>query len=231
MNTNSNVYTIVYASIMVIVVAFVLAFFSGSLKEKQDLNVNLDKKKQILYALNLDLTNQDLASVYSKYITQELIVNVDGEVVERTGGFEIDLKTELLKENPADRKLPVYECNVDGETKYIFPLYGAGLWGPIWGYIALNHDKNTVYGVYFSHAGETPGLGAEITTHPFQMQFQNKEVKNAANELVSIAIVKPGKKAEGQDYVDGISGGTITSHGVELMLKNTLVNYTSFLNK
>ncbi|MBP6285097.1 MAG: NADH:ubiquinone reductase (Na(+)-transporting) subunit C, partial [Paludibacteraceae bacterium] len=198
MNTNSNVYTIVYASIMVIVVAFVLAFFSGSLKEKQDLNVNLDKKKQILYALNLDLTNQDLASVYSKYITQELIVNVDGEVVERTGGFEIDLKTELSKENPADRKLPVYECNVDGETKYIFPLYGAGLWGPIWGYIALNHDKNTVYGVYFSHAGETPGLGAEITSHVFQSQFPNKKIKNTTNDLVSIAIVKPGKTAEGQ---------------------------------
>ena len=231
MNTNSNVYTIVYASVMVIIVAFVLAFFSGSLKERQDLNVKLDKKKQILYSLNLDLQDKDPADLYQQYITQELIVNVNGDVVERKGGFDLDIKTELAKKDESSRLLPVYECNIDGETKYIFPLYGAGLWGPIWGYIALNHDKNTVYGVYFSHAGETPGLGAEITSRVFQSQFPNKKIKNTTNDLVSIAIVKPGKTAEGQDYVDGISGGTITSHGVELMLKNTLVNYTSFLNK
>jgi Na+-transporting NADH:ubiquinone oxidoreductase subunit C len=231
MNTNSNVYTIVYASVMVIIVAFVLAFFSGSLKERQDTNVKLDKKKQILYSLNLDLTDQDPAAVYKQFITQELLVNVDGEIIQRTGGFDVDVKAELSKKDVNSRQLPVYECNIDGETKYIFPLYGAGLWGPLWGYVALNHDKNTVYGVYFSHAGETPGLGAEITTRPFQTQFQNKKLKNTDNELVSIAIVKPGKTADGQDYVDGISGGTITSQGVEQMLKNTLVNYTNFLNK
>ena len=139
MNTNSNVYTIVYASVMVIIVAFVLAFFSGSLKERQDLNVKLDKKKQILYSLNLDLQDKDPAALYQQYITQELIVNVNGDVVERKGGFDLDIKTELAKKDESSRLLPVYECNIDGETKYIFPLYGAGLWGPIWGYIALNH--------------------------------------------------------------------------------------------
>ncbi len=230
MNTNSNVYTIVYASVMVIIVAFVLAFFSGMLKERQDLNVKLDKKKQILYALNLDLKDQNPAEVYQQYITQELILNSAGEIVKRTGGFDIDIKAEFAKKNDNDRQLPVYECNVDGETKFIFPLYGAGLWGPIWGYVALNHDKKTVYGVYFSHAGETPGLGAEITTRDFQIQFQNKSIVNAQNEFTAIAIVKPGKVDDKRDYVDGISGGTITSQGVEAMLFNSLTYYSSFLS-
>ena len=115
MNTNRNVYTIVYASVMVIIVAFVLAFFSGSLKERQDLNVKLDKKKQILYSLNLDLQDKDPAALYQQYITQELIVNVNGDVVERKGGFDLDIKTELAKKDESSRLLPVYECKAVGE--------------------------------------------------------------------------------------------------------------------
>lgn len=107
-------------------------------------------------------------------------------------------------------------------------MYGTGLWGPIWGYISFNDDKNTVYGTDFSHQGETPGLGAEIVTPAFSSQFIGKQIfKN--NDFKSIAIVKPGKTAQGQDYVDGISGGTITSNGVDHMIKNTLEHYVEFL--
>ena len=107
-------------------------------------------------------------------------------------------------------------------------LHGAGLWGPIWGYISVDADKNTVYGTDFSHASETPGLGAEITKPAFSGQFAGKQLFKG-NEFKSIAVVKKGKSADGQDYVDGISGGTITSQGVSAMLYNSLNSYVQFL--
>lgn len=227
MNTNSNTYTIVYASVMVIIVAFVLAFTSYSLKDIQEKNVELDKMKQILSALNIDTKGQDAEALYKKYVQKDIIINAKGETVAEQGGFDVVEKVELSKDL-SDRQLAVYICEVDGASKYIIPLYGQGLWGPIWGYVALNDDKNTVYGTYFSHAGETPGLGAEITTAKFQDPFMGKEIMKGGR-LVSIAVVKPGKSVSGQDYVDGISGGTITSVAVESMLKDCLSQYNEFL--
>ncbi|MBR3871495.1 MAG: NADH:ubiquinone reductase (Na(+)-transporting) subunit C [Paludibacteraceae bacterium] len=230
MNTNSNTYTIIYASVMVIIVAFLLAFVSGALKETQDENVRLDKKKQILTSLNVNYEGEDAAALYDKYVKEELIINYAGDVVEETGAFDLDVKAEndkVLEE----RNLAVFVCEVDGESKYVLPIRGAGLWGPIWGYIALDADKNTVYGTYFSHQGETPGLGAEIAKPKFSNAFKSKKIKNAAGEFVSIAIVKPGKTDDTKDYVDGISGGTITSQGVDAMLMDGLGQYVNFLNK
>lgn len=108
-------------------------------------------------------------------------------------------------------------------------MQGAGLWGPLWGYLSIDDDKNTVFGSDFSHAGETPGLGAEIVTPAFSDQFKGKKLFNAEGEFKSIAIVKPGKTAEGQDYVDGISGGTITSQGVNKMIFDSMSGYVKFL--
>lgn len=230
MNTNSNTYTIIYASVMVIIVAFLLAFVSGALKETQDENVRLDKKKQILTSLNVNYEGEDAAALYDKYVKEELIINYAGDVVEETGAFDLDVKAEndkVLEE----RNLAVFVCEADGESKYVLPIRGAGLWGPIWGYIALDADKNTVYGTYFSHQGETPGLGAEIAKPKFSNAFKSKKIKNAAGEFVSIAIVKPGKTDDTKDYVDGISGGTITSQGVDAMLMDGLGQYVNFLNK
>lgn len=221
MNTNSNAYTIIYASVMVIIVAFILAFTSSSLKDMQDKNVELDKKKQILSALKVDTKGQDAEKLYSDYIKKEQIIDAEGNVVAETGGFN---------NVQSDDKLSLYIAEVDGKTKYIIPLNGNGLWGPIWGYVALDDDKDTVYGTYFSHASETPGLGAEIATAGFQAPFEGKHIKKG-NEIVSIAVVKPGKVADGQDYVDGISGGTITSVAVEDMLKSNLKQYNKFLTK
>ncbi|NDW12758.1 NADH:ubiquinone reductase (Na(+)-transporting) subunit C [Bacteroides sp. 214] len=221
MNTNSNSYTIIYASVMVIIVAFILAFTSYSLKPIQTKNVELDKMKQILSSLNVDLKNQDAEELYNTYIKKDVILNSNGDIVAETGGF--------YNTQDAD-KLSLYVAEVNGSTKYIIPLNGSGLWGPIWGYVALNEDKNSVYGTYFSHAGETPGLGAEITTEGFQAPFVGKHImKN--NDLVSIAVVKPGQKDSDRDYVDGISGGTITSKAVENMLKDNLQQYVQFLTK
>ena len=108
-------------------------------------------------------------------------------------------------------------------------MYGAGLWGPIWGYVALDDDASTIYGAFFNHEGETPGLGAEITKEAFSSQFQGKEMfKNG--ELVPVAVVKAGQTpTNGADYVDGISGGTITSKGVSAMLEDCFAPYNAFL--
>lgn len=226
MNTNSNSYTIIYASVMVVIVAFVLAFTSASLRDTQNKNVELDKMKQILYALNVDTKGQDAEKMYKEYVKADQILNAAGEVVAQEGGFKIDMKAELAK--PLEkRQLPLYVCQVNGQTKYVLPLYGAGLWGPIWGYVGLNDDKDSVFGVYFSHQGETPGLGAEISTSAFQAQFTGKKVMK--DGAVALAVEKNGKVAEPDYQVDGISGGTITSKGVDAMLKVCLSQYDKFL--
>ncbi|HOO18701.1 MAG TPA: NADH:ubiquinone reductase (Na(+)-transporting) subunit C [Paludibacteraceae bacterium] len=232
MDTNSNSYTLIYATIVVVIVAFMLAFVSGALKEKQNANIELDKKRQILSSLQIDTKGKDVASLYDQYIVKGLVINYKGEILSESKkeAFNIDLAKELTKKLE-DRRLPLYIANVDGETKYILTLRGTGLWGPIWGYLALNDDKNTIYGVYFSHASETPGLGASIAELPFQKQFIGKRILNDKNEFVSIAVMKAGKKAEGKDQVDAVSGGTITSKGVEAMLLNCIGQYVQFLQQ
>ena len=232
MDTNKNSYTIIYAAVMVIVVALLLALVSSGLKETQTTNVKLDKKKQILSALQINLEDQDVAALYDQYIVKELVVNTKAEILSEVRGqaFDIDVVKETAKPLE-DRKLPVYVAQMEGQTKYIIPLRGAGLWGPIWGYVALNDDKNTVFGTYFSHASETPGLGAEIALPKFQQEFVGKHILNDRNEFVSIAVMKAGQNSDTQEQVDAISGGTITSKGVEAMLLNSIGQYEAFLNK
>ncbi len=222
MNTNSNSYTIIYASVIVVIVAFLLAFVSSSLKETQNKNVEMDTKKQILSALNIRNV-EDADAEYSKYIKADMLMNEDGTLAENTSGFATGYEKEVKENN----RLHVFVAEIDGATKYVFPVYGTGLWGAIWGYVALNDDKDTVYGTYFSHASETPGLGAEIATEPFQAQFQNK--KTLENGEIALGVVKYGKVEKADYQVDGISGGTITSVAVDAMIKNCLSNYKKFL--
>lgn len=229
-DTNGNAYTIIYASIVVVVVAFLLAFVSGALKSKQDENVVLDKKKQILSSLNVDIkTCADPAAKYAECVKSELILNCYGDVVDSTGGFDIEVSKENSKPLE-ERQLPLYVCEIDSAVKYVVPMRGAGLWGPIWGYISLNDDMSTVFGVYFSHESETPGLGAEITQPKFKEPFKGKQISRDG-VFTSIAVVKPGKSCETSDYVDGVSGGTMTSQGVNAMLKQGLEQYVGFFNK
>ena len=224
MKTNSNSYTIIYAAVMVVIVAFMLAFVSSSLRDRQNRNVEFDTKKQILSALNVRNV-EDVENTYKKYVKQDMLMQADGTLTENQDGFS----TAYEKEVKTNKRFHVFVAEKDGDTKYVFPVYGTGLWGAIWGYVALNSDKNTVYGVYFSHASETPGLGSEIATEHFQTLFSGK--KAVDNGQIVLGVVKNGKVENPECQVDGISGGTITSDGVNLMLKNCLSNYKNFLTK
>jgi len=232
MDTNKNGYTLIYATVMVVIVALMLAFVSGALKDTQNANVKLDKKKQILKSLQIDTEGQDADALYNKYIVKELVVNSKAEVLseKKDEAFDVDVNKELSKKLEV-RRLPIYVANVDGKTKYIITLRGTGLWGPIWGYLALDEDRNTIFGTFFSHASETPGLGANIADPPFQKQFIGKHILSDKNEFVSIAVLKAGQATKTQEKVDALSGGTITSKGVEKMLLNCLGQYDQFLQQ
>ena len=222
MNTNSNSYTIIYASVMVIIVAFLLAFVNSSLRDLQGKNVELDTKKQILSSLGIREV-QDAEAEFAKVVKADMVVAEDGSLTEYEGKFV----TAYEKEFKENGRAHVFVCELDGQTKYVVPVYGAGLWGAIWGYVSLNEDKNTVYGTYFSHASETPGLGAEIATEHVQDEFKNKQVLEG--ESIALSVVKNGKVENPDFQVDGISGGTITSNGVDAMLKGCMAHYTKFL--
>ena len=229
MNTNSNTYTVIYSIILVVVVAAVLAFAAMFLKPTQDANVKKDTIGQILTAATFaGVEDAAILDTYKAEIESAILVNLEGEKVGDLNieDCEVYGTSDLKKQIAAEQKsLPVYIFK-NGYT--VVPCYGAGLWGPIWGYLALESDKNTIYGAYFSHKGETPGLGAEISTPKFQSQFVGKHIFRDGN-LVSVAVVKPGKIAEGKDYVDGIGGGTITSQGVDNMMLESLNSYKDFL--
>lgn len=221
LNTNSDVYAIIYSAVVVVIVAFLLAGVSSALKPMQDDNVRLDKKKQILASLN-EKNLADAAARYDALIVADPIVNTNGGVVAENGGFEV------ANDAVGEENLPLYIANVDGQKKYILPMTGNGLWGGIWGYIALNDDCNTIYGVYFSHASETPGLGAEIASDKFQGRFPSKKLYSENGE-VALTVAKGGAKASEVHGVDAISGATITCNGVDGMLKNKLAPYYNYL--
>jgi Na+-transporting NADH:ubiquinone oxidoreductase subunit C len=228
MDTNGNKYTFIYASAMVIIVAAILSVTALKLKPLQQKNINTEKKQNILSSVGIESTAVDAESIFAERIVQSYVVNASGEQIEGIA-FDIDLKRERAK--PAsDRQLPVYECKTEEGTKYILPMYGAGLWGPIWGYVAINDDMNTLYGAVFSHAGETPGLGAEISTKTFQEPFKGKTIYDSNGTLVSIIVAKAGESAPAEHKVDGISGGTITGKGLQTMLLNDFTSYEAFFN-
>ncbi len=222
LDRDSNAYTVLYASVMVVLVAVLLAFTSQSLRSFQQKNEENDKRQQILRSINVTVAANEAEAKYNELIKEAFLVNEAGEKVEGDA-FAAD-----VVKSASENKYPVFVALIDGQPRYIMALHGAGLWGPIWGYISLENDKNTVYGADFSHQGETPGLGAEITKPEFSSTFKGKKVF-IDGSFKSIAVVKPGKSAAGQDYVDGISGGTITSKGVDNMLFNCLSGYVKFL--
>ena len=228
MNKQGNTYTIIYASVMVIVVAAVLAFTALTLKPVQQMNIEVDKKSQILSSVKIASTAKDAAQLYQKYITESFGVDAKGQKTEGDA-FTIDIAVQS-KLPDAERRLPVFVCTLDnGEKKYILPMYGAGLWGPIWGYVSVDADGNTIYGAYFSHQGETPGLGAEIATESFSGQYTGKHLF-VNGEFKSVAVEKKGQTpANGAEYIDAISGGTITSKGVQSMMLNCVTPYQDFL--
>lgn len=215
--------------VLVVVVGAALALTALSLKPRQVENANADKMKQILASVHVVPEAGQIIDTFDSYITDQYIVDANGKKVE---GNAFDVNTaEESKKPMSDRIMPVYRCELpDGEgVKYILPVYGAGLWGPIWGYVAVDADGSTIYGAYFAHQGETPGLGAEIEKPAFSDQFDGKHLFKDG-KFLPINVIKAGQQpVNGEDCVDGISGGTITSKGVAAMLDNCLTGYTRFL--
>ncbi len=229
MDRNSNSYTFLYAAIMVILVAAILASVAMALRPLQRKNFAIERQQNILASVNILTTPEKAEEIFEENIKNMYVVNAQGEQVEGDA-FSIELQKE--SEKPVEEQLlPVFEFQAESGLKYIFPVRGAGLWGPIWGFVALNSDMNTIYGANFDHQGETPGLGAEISTQWFEDRFKGKEIFNDAGELVSITVTKPGQQAPEQHSVDGISGGTITSKGLQEMLMDDFSKYKEFLKK
>lgn len=216
LNTNNNAYIIAYSCAMVVIVAFLLAFVSSTLKARQDVNVALDKKKQILAALNIrNLSDADAEAKYAEVV------------------LDNDNNKQAFQLNSGDYKAgnyKVYECQVGGEKKYVVPVYGMGLWGAIWGYVAVNADGNTVYGAYFNHDSETAGLGAEIKdSQAWQDKFIGKKIYSADGTPL-LKVVKSSELKNPESEVDGITGATLTSNGVSDMLQDGFKKYKTLLS-
>ena len=235
MDKDSNKATFLFSSGMVVVIAIMLSVVAISLGPYQARNLRIEKMQNILSTVAIKSTPGDAEALFAKYITQQVTLNNKGEPV--TGGtaaFDIDLKKELdkAKTGEADKELfPLFICNKESKSFYIIPLRGKGLWGPIWGYIALEEDMNIVYGVSFGHKSETPELGAEIETEKFKKQFTGEKIFDESGKFVSVKVVKGGAAPTDLHGVDAVSGATITSNGVTEMYKRTLSNYIPYFKK
>ena len=213
-DTNSNAYIILYSTVMVVIVATLLALAALGLQKRQYEN-ELNEKKQAILA-SLSASDQRYDEFIDAYVVDKNGARIDGEDV-----------FALLNDLPgayAAGKFPVFEAR-DGRV--VVPVTGMGLWGPIWGYVALEKDMNTVAGVIMAHKGETPGLGAEISTAKYQANFVGKTIFEG-DKFVSVTRRKGGAKDPAHE-VDAISGGTKTSDGVTAMLYNSLANYLPLL--
>lgn len=241
----TNGYIFRYAAIMVIIAAAVLSTAAVLLKPFQEKNMAIEKMGGILESAKIDgVTTENTIELFNKYVIEEIVVNKSGDVIEsfKEGAkqdgkaFKINMKTELYKKKKGnDFELPIYVIEKDGVKTYVFPLRGTGLWGPVWGNIALSQDLNTIKGVTFDHKGETPGLGAEITTKSFTNQFAGKTIFDNKGNFKSIKVVKGGAKtlpsSEQIHGVDAISGGTITSDAVSDMIANVFEGYLPYIQK
>ena len=238
-------YIFIYTTVMTVIVAILLSAAALVLQPYQQANIDNEKMMNILKAADVDMQGVDAANikdVFNKDCVKMMLVNANGEVVESTtenyqkfAAFTINLKNELYnRDNGKEFRLPIIVINNGKEEVNVMPLEGAGLWGPIWGYIGLTADCKNVVGVVFDHKSETPGLGAEITTPMFRDQFKGKTIFSDG-EFVSVDVVKGGIANLAADLqkhsVDAISGGTITSKGVNNMIENVLKSYLPYIEK
>jgi len=241
----SNRYIFIYSTIMVVVVAVLLALAATLLQPFQEKNIRVERMRYILTSINVENTAKNAEDLYKDYIIEELVINTQGEIIGRyvngkmeqgsRRAFDIDLRTEMKKQKEGgSMELPLFIAVVNGDTLTVLPMQGKGLWGPIWGYISLKSDYNTIAGSVFDHKGETPGLGAEIALPEFQKQFVGKKIFDETGKFVSIKVVKGGVKGSKTPEihgVDAISGGTITSNGTSDMIETSLSLYVPFINK
>lgn len=230
----SNLYIVIYSAILTIVCGGLLALASEGLKEKQQANIELERKENILSTV-MELKDEDnVPQIYAARV-KERVIDFNGVEKEGMKASSIDIAKEY-KKKPEERLLPVYEFKSEADSNkvenVVLPVYGYGLWNNIWGFVALKSDLNTIQGVTFAHAGETPGLGARITTEEIQERYKGKSIFDTS-VLVSVNMMK----GEGKDYstdphrVDGMSGATLTAKGVNNMLKEYLTCYENYIKK
>ena len=233
MRSFSNTYIFVFSLIMVTIVAVMLSFVSMQLKPRQQMNLEIEKKQDVLRSVGqaeqvgeVSDKNSYIEEEFEKYITESYVVDFNGNTVE-TDAFEVMLTLNAeIRKPQEERNYPLFiYVNGAGEKKYVVPVRGKGLWGPIWGYIAFNDDLNTIYGAVFDHDKETPGLGSEINTEWFQEPFSGKTIFEESGEFVSIEVVKGGADPSDPHGVDAVSGGTITSKALEEMMNDCLTGY------
>ncbi len=230
--TNTNSYTFIFAVIMVIVVASVLAFTATSLQPLQNENVRQEKMQNILATVGVQTERSEAEALYNKYVTETIALNEDGSVAEGADAFEVDLARELKK--PVNEQIyPLYIADIEGEKYYIIPLRGKGLWDAIWGYVSLKDDVNTIKGAVFDHKGETPGLGAEITQTWFRERFADEKIFDGSGNLIGVSVVKGnvGPSNKDDNKVDAISGATITGNGVSDMISERLQHYLPYFKQ
>ena len=242
----SNAYIITFSVILTVVLGLLLSGTSQLLGPIQKKAVELDTKKQILGAVisaeEIDAMNPDQILAYYESRIASKVVDLEGNEIENDeeGNPIVAENVDIAKNYklaPENRKFPVFiyhaEGNEDEVESYVLPVFGAGLWDAIWGYVALQTDVNTIEGVTFGHAGETPGLGARITAQNVQARYTGKSIFDESGDLQSVMM----QKGEGRDYsddphrIDGLSGATITAVGVNNMLYNYLGYYKAYLSK
>lgn len=239
--TDSNLYTILFAAGMVLVVGTVLAFFASALKPTITENKRIEKQQNILYAMGVNENDESSAifvskdkvgAEFSKYITKQLVIQ-GTDVSEDTKAYLIDIKKEqtAAKEGKV-RRLPLFVGEKDGKTFYIAPIRGKGLWDAVWGYVAMDANM-VVQGAYFDHKGETAGLGANIKLRFFMDDFTGEHLlKDGSFKGITISKSNndPKNKDKTDNEVDAIAGATITGDGVSAMIKSELRKYVSFFN-
>jgi Na+-transporting NADH:ubiquinone oxidoreductase subunit C len=240
-NTEKNLYTVLFAVVMVIIVGSVLAFLASGLSDKIKENERFEKQQNILYAMGVH-ENEGEGSVnfiptdrveeeFSKFITKQLVIN-GSEVTEDNEAFLIDLKKQLAAaKDGVTPKLPVFIGEKEGKKFYILPMYGKGLWDAIWGFISVNEEM-VVQGVYFDHKAETPGLGANIKMRYFMDDFIGESILDG-NRYAGIAVAKgnndPVNEIKDDNEVDALAGATITGNGVSAMIRESVNLYRSYL--
>lgn len=245
--TDKNSYTIIFAVIMVFIVGAILAYLATALKPKIDVNKQLEKQQNILYALGVNdndeksvafVSTDRVADEFKKYIVKQLVIQ-ENDVKVDNEAYLIDIKKEqaAAKEASYKRQLPLFIGKKDGKISYIVPIRGKGLWDAVWGYIAMD-SKMTVTGVFFDHKGETPGLGANINQRFFMDDFIDENLLDPSGKFAGIDISKSNADPINVDKldneIDAIAGATITGDGVAAMIRSELKVYSSYfinLNK
>ncbi len=251
MNKESNLYTIIFATIMVIIVGGTLAYLSTALKPAQQANIQNEKKQNIIQATGFmdkdKVVRDESAEHFKNFVTRRITVDFDGNVVFDSKGELAEGSEEILKDNEKDafnvnpraqyrsddkdKLFPIFVCENEGKKVFVVSCSGKGLWDDVWGYIGIGADGNSVVAAKFDHKGETAGLGSIINEAKFQNQFEGKKLADANGIYKGIQIVKPGSQELNDNTVDGLSGATFTAAGVKDMLSVYLEVYFNYLTK